>query len=288
MLQIRGPIRTESAYSLVRHSGTARSPGPTLALEVSFLVVVVVESSSCLRLRGRTAVLHDRPPAHFHRALPAEAQGALERLSKVVTPRIPPSFDLHTLGVASTSAYTASTPRPAFLVSSTSWTADENFTPLLSALDTYQAAINSGRTLPRLFFLITGKGALRASFERQVALRENAPDGWKGVCARCAFLSARDYPAILGSADLGVSVHSSSSGMDLPMKVVDMFGCGTPVLAKGFEALGELVKDGMNGRIWNTPEDLGKQLIVSHTFASRLLHQRWIGYGLLMCLRRTP
>lgn len=117
--------------------------------------------------------------------------------------------------------------------------------------------------------VITGKGALRSAFEAAVAEREK-PDSkgkirWTDVCVRCTFLPAGDYPVLLGCADLGVSMHSSSSGRDLPMKVVDMFGCGVPVLAKGFACISELVKDGKNGRVWNTPEELGQQLIVSQS-----------------------
>ncbi len=64
------------------------------------------------------------------------------------------------------------------------------------------------------------------------------------------WLAAEEYPLLMGVCDLGVCLHSSSSGVDLPMKVIDMFGCEVPVMAKRFPAIDELVTP-QNGWLFN-------------------------------------
>ena len=77
------------------------------------------------------------------------------------------------------------------------------------------------------------------------------------ITVSTAWLSAQDYATLLACADLGVCLHKSSSGVDLPMKVVDMFGAGLPVIGYGgYESWGELVREGVNGRGFVTSGEL--------------------------------
>ncbi|KAJ3475475.1 hypothetical protein NLG97_g9446 [Lecanicillium saksenae] len=145
------------------------------------------------------------------------------------------------------------------IVSSTSWTPDEDFTILLSALVAYAGPREvDDETEPAspILAIITGKGPQRQMYMDKI---KELTDGGRlpGVKIVSAWLSNRDYAQLLAAADLGISLHKSSSGVDLPMKVVDMFGAGLPVAAYSkFESFGELVKEGVNGCGFETDTEL--------------------------------
>lgn len=141
------------------------------------------------------------------------------------------------------------------VVSSTSWTPDEDFSILLDALQDYSARVDSDHKLPKLLAIITGKGPQR-QFYLDCIRQLNQGKKLQNVIVATCWLSTDDYAALLGAADLGVSLHTSSSGVDLPMKVVDMFGTGLPVVAARFRALPELVKEGRNGRSFGDAAEL--------------------------------
>eukprot|EP00201_Polytomella_parva_P017656 CAMPEP_0175051690 /NCGR_PEP_ID=MMETSP0052_2-20121109/7949_1 /TAXON_ID=51329 ORGANISM="Polytomella parva, Strain SAG 63-3" /NCGR_SAMPLE_ID=MMETSP0052_2 /ASSEMBLY_ACC=CAM_ASM_000194 /LENGTH=437 /DNA_ID=CAMNT_0016316021 /DNA_START=579 /DNA_END=1892 /DNA_ORIENTATION=+ len=176
--------------------------------------------------------------------------------------------------------------RPAIVVSSTSWTPDEDFEILLEAAAMYDkkasAAANvapevrktdessSGtrnknktngdncdtkQALPNLLLLITGKGPLKESYISKIQSMK-----WTHVSIRTLWLEASDYPLLLGCCTLGVSLHASSSGLDLPMKIVDMYGAGLPVCALSYDCINELVDDGRTGLIFSSSTQLCQQL----------------------------
>uniref|UniRef100_A0A0E0CW78 Glycosyltransferase subfamily 4-like N-terminal domain-containing protein n=1 Tax=Oryza meridionalis TaxID=40149 RepID=A0A0E0CW78_9ORYZ len=131
--------------------------------------------------------------------------------------------------------------RPALVVSSTSWTPDEDFSLLLEAALMYDRRVAA--TLAEDDSMDEGK------------LWTDIKNGKQFVYPRLLFI-------ITGSADLGVSLHTSSSGLDLPMKVVDMFGCGLPVCAASFSCIDELVKINNNGLLFSTSSELADELMM--------------------------
>jgi len=147
--------------------------------------------------------------------------------------------------------------RPAVIVTSSSWTVDEDFSLLLEAMAACEATLARGETrLPGLFFLMTGDGPQRASWEQRFAAC-----AFRHVRTKTLWVDAADYPRLLGAADLGLSLHRSASGVDLPMKIADMFGAGLPVCALEYgPVLSELVRAGENGTLFSTGQQLAEQI----------------------------
>lgn len=162
------------------------------------------------------------------------------RLCNTIGEFMPDSFDaFKDTGVQEVTAFTMRTAdgevkyrpnRPAMLLSSTSWTPDEDFSMLVSALDIYEKkSLKEPQHYPWLICIITGKGPLKEHYKNVIQRKQ-----WQKVSVVTPWLENEDYPKLLACADLGVCLHYSSSGLDLPMKVVDMFGSGLPVCAMRF------------------------------------------------------
>jgi beta-1,4-mannosyltransferase len=141
------------------------------------------------------------------------------------------------------------------MLSSTSWTPDEDFNILLNSIIQVEDLLTTEKALRKVLFLITGKGPLKEQFMKKVEEK-----GLKHFTIKSIWLDSDDYPKLLGAADLGICLHYSSSGYDLPMKVVDMFAANLPVCAIYYSTIKELVKDKENGFLFNNRDDLAKIL----------------------------
>ncbi|KAH1787002.1 hypothetical protein KXV53_006868 [Aspergillus fumigatus] len=190
--------------------------------------------------------LHDRPASHFQPIFDqSERKSFLESLPETTSVK-----DLLRAGSLR------------IIVSSTSWTADEDFSLLIDALCRYSNLASTSKPwLPAILAIITGKGPQKEMYLKQISKLQEAGKLSK-VTIRTTWLTTDDYARLLASASLGISLHTSSSGVDLPMKVVDMFGAGLPVLGwDRFQAWPELVTEGVNGMGFGSSGELLDHLV---------------------------
>jgi beta-1,4-mannosyltransferase len=149
-----------------------------------------------------------------------------------------------------------------FIICPSSWTEDEDFDVVIEAVLRLEERIRGweaggpNRRFPHLIILVTGDGARRVEFERRFA---GLPA--RRIQLRARWLEPEEYPRVVGSADLGLCLHRSSSGLDIPMKIADLFGAGVPVCALDYGAcLAERVRHGENGLLFSTARQLADVL----------------------------
>jgi beta-1,4-mannosyltransferase len=188
---------------------------------------------------GRADVLPDRPARRFAPTPPEARRHSFDQLAAPLG--LPDLADARR--------------RPALVVSPTSWSADEDFDLLVEAAVRWDARLRA-QNGPSVAIVVTGDGPRRCEYERRFATLP-----LERVLLRTRWLAPGDYPALLGAADLGLCLHRSASGLDLPMKILDCFGSGLPVLALDYgRCLEELVRDGENGLLFRSAADLAERL----------------------------
>jgi beta-1,4-mannosyltransferase len=191
----------------------------------------------------KAAVVYDRPGDAFIRPSAADAKTLWERIAKDAQ-----------LGSA----------RLPFVVCPTSWTPDEDFDLLLEALERAERQLLRSRgddpsasSTPALAVFLTGRGTLRDSFEARAARRH-----FKAIAVKTVWLEPSDYPTFVGMADLGLCLHQSSSGLDLPMKLADLRGAGVPAAVYDYApVLSEVMTAGQDGVTFRDPGDLAAVLV---------------------------
>ena len=180
------------------------------------------------------------------------------------------------------------------MISSTSWTPDEDFNILLNSFIKTEEMIKSDNKISinkikKILFLITGRGPLKDSFMEKVE-----KSNLEFFIVKSIWLDSDDYIKLLNLCDLGISLHYSSSGIDLPMKVVDMFSACLPAAAIYYDTIKELVLEDENGFLFKNENELCKILknvifeISNKGFSEKLgkfkqflekqlLNENWVG-----------
>lgn len=107
----------------------------------------------------------------------------------------------------------------------------------------------------KIHLVITGKGPNKEKYRLWINAKRLF---WKKLKVDQIWLEIEDYPKMLAVADLGICLHYSSSGLDLPMKVIDMYGACLPVVAINYRCIKESVKENYFGWIFDSEAQLKK------------------------------
>ncbi|KAN0041981.1 hypothetical protein ACTFIV_004537 [Dictyostelium citrinum] len=211
-------------------------------------------------LKGKTFVFHDKASPIFKSLTDREQEDFLKTFINKYS--IKGEDKVYIESAISKKSIRNPKQHTSIIISSTSWTQDEDFSILLDAIVKYdiEHAIKNKEEQDKvlaenLLFIITGKGPQKEYYQKKInslLLKKSR--------IITVWLDSEDYPKLLACCDLGVSLHNSSSGIDLPMKVVDMFGCCLPVLAIDFKCIQELVKVDHNGFLFKDSDQLHQLL----------------------------
>ncbi len=95
-----------------------------------------------------------------------------------------------------------------------------------------QTEAQGGKKPRNIMLVITGSGERKKIYKEMVEANKYK---WRYINIIMKWFEPDDYPKMVACADVGVCLHYSSSGFDLPMKVVDMFGTGLPAIAANYQ-----------------------------------------------------
>jgi beta-1,4-mannosyltransferase len=147
-------------------------------------------------------------------------------------------------------------PDELLLITATSWSLDEDMGLCLDALADLAARRAARPSSRPLRVVLSGRGPGRDAFDRRVQGLDLA-----GITIETIWVDPEDYPGMLRAADLGLCFHRSASGVDFPMKIVDMRAAGLPVLAYDYgPSLRDEVAVATGGRVFQDAGELASHL----------------------------
>jgi beta-1,4-mannosyltransferase len=206
-------------------------------------------------LRVHASVVLDRPDAGVVSAGEAERMAAREEIGRAVSLEVSEA---------------------PLVVAPVRWSPGEDLDLLIEALERAERRLSAGSGPeasgggadavrapsrgpgPALAVLLIGRrGPSPADFMRRIARRQ-----WAAVAVRTVELEPGNFARAMAAADLGLCLHQSTSGLDLPSTLADFRGAGVPVAIYDYApVVGEAITDGREGVVFRDAGELASLLV---------------------------